>query len=42
MTLRSQDESSEAFIGEWMESRKNRDQMVIATKVNLRLHILYI
>ena len=29
-----QDESSEEFIGEWMEKRKNRDQMVIATKVS--------
>lgn len=28
-----QDESSEEFIGEWMEARGNRDQMVIATKV---------
>ncbi|KAI0922847.1 hypothetical protein AcV5_009719 [Taiwanofungus camphoratus] len=27
-----QDESSEAFIGEWMELRRVRDQMVIATK----------
>ncbi|KAK7451178.1 putative aryl-alcohol dehydrogenase aad14 [Stygiomarasmius scandens] len=27
-----QDESSEEFIGEWMESRKNRDQIVVATK----------
>ncbi|KAF7790635.1 hypothetical protein EIP86_001591 [Pleurotus ostreatoroseus] len=27
-----QDESSEKFIGEWMEERGNRDQMVIATK----------
>ncbi|KAI0767475.1 Aldo/keto reductase [Fomes fomentarius] len=27
-----QDESSEAFIGEWMESRAIRDQIVIATK----------
>ncbi|KAF9064035.1 NADP-dependent oxidoreductase domain-containing protein [Rhodocollybia butyracea] len=27
-----QDESSEEFIGEWMEKRGNRDQMVIATK----------
>ncbi|KAI0943501.1 hypothetical protein AcW1_002650 [Taiwanofungus camphoratus] len=27
-----QDETSEAFIGEWMEARGNRDQMVIATK----------
>ena len=30
----SQDESSEEFIGEWMESRKIRDQLVIATKVS--------
>ena len=29
----SQDESSEEFIGEWMEERGLRDQMVIATKV---------
>lgn len=28
-----QDESSEEFIGEWMEQRGIRDQMVIATKV---------
>ena len=28
-----QDETSEQFIGEWMESRGNRDEMVIATKV---------
>ncbi|EIM83814.1 Aldo/keto reductase [Stereum hirsutum FP-91666 SS1] len=27
-----QDESSEEFIGEWMDTRKNRDQMVVATK----------
>ncbi|EJD50769.1 arylalcohol dehydrogenase [Auricularia subglabra TFB-10046 SS5] len=27
-----QDETSEQFIGEWMEKRKNRDHMVIATK----------
>lgn len=27
-----QDETSEIFIGEWMEQRNNRDQMVIATK----------
>ncbi|KAK7683633.1 hypothetical protein QCA50_013471 [Cerrena zonata] len=27
-----QDESSEEFLGEWMETRKNRDQIVIATK----------
>ncbi|KAJ6533209.1 arylalcohol dehydrogenase [Mycena capillaripes] len=30
-----QNESSEMFIGEWMESRSIRDQMVIATKVFL-------
>lgn len=29
-----QDESSEEFIGEWMETRGIRDQMVIATKVS--------
>ena len=28
-----QDESSEEFIGEWMEQRGIRDQMVVATKV---------
>ena len=28
----SQDGTSEEFIGEWMETRKIRDQMVIATK----------
>jgi len=27
-----QDEQSEKWIGEWMEKRKNRDQMIIATK----------
>ncbi|KZV97479.1 arylalcohol dehydrogenase [Exidia glandulosa HHB12029] len=27
-----QDESSEEFLGEWMESRKNRNHIVIATK----------
>ncbi|KAJ7243766.1 aryl-alcohol dehydrogenase [Mycena rebaudengoi] len=30
-----QDGSSEEFIGEWMEARGNRDQLVIATKKNL-------
>lgn len=30
----SQDESSEGLIGEWMEQRGNRDQMVIATKAS--------
>jgi hypothetical protein len=33
--LCNQDESSEEFIGEWMEERKNRNQMVIATKVHM-------
>lgn len=35
-----QDGSSEEFLGEWMEQRGNRDQMVIATKYssNLRVH----
>ena len=28
-----QDETSEEFVGEWMEERGIRDQMVIATKV---------
>jgi len=28
-----QGEESETWIGEWMESRKNRDEMVLATKV---------
>lgn len=28
-----QDETSEEFIGEWMEKRGNRHQMVVATKV---------
>ncbi len=30
---RSQDETSEEFIGEWVEKRGIRDQVVIATKV---------
>lgn len=30
-----QDESSEEFIGEWMETRGIRDQMVVATKVSI-------
>ena len=29
----SQDETSEMFIGEWMETKGIRDQIVIATKV---------
>ena len=29
-----QDESSEEFLGEWMEKRGIRDQMIIATKVS--------
>jgi aryl-alcohol dehydrogenase-like predicted oxidoreductase len=32
-SLISQDETSEAFIGEWAEKRGIRDQLVIATKV---------
>jgi aryl-alcohol dehydrogenase-like predicted oxidoreductase len=31
--MTSQDESSEAFIGEWAEKRGIREQLVIATKV---------
>ena len=31
-----QDESSEEFLGEWMESRGVRDQIVVATKVGHR------
>ena len=30
-----QDESSEEFIGEWMEKRGIRDQIAIATKVSV-------
>ena len=30
-----QDETSEMFIGEWMEERGIRDHMVIATKVRV-------
>ena len=33
--LLSQDESSETFIGEWAEARGIRDQLFIATKVNI-------
>lgn len=36
----SQDETSELFIGEWMEVRGIRDQMVIATKVRLTGRVL--
>ena len=32
-----QDESSEEFLGEWMEKRGIRDQLVIATKVCARV-----
>ncbi|KAH9040321.1 Aldo/keto reductase [Lactarius deliciosus] len=35
-----QDESSEAFIGEWAEKRGIRDQLVIVTKVMNSLHAL--
>ena len=31
---KSQDETSEMFIGEWAEKRGIRDQLVIATKVS--------
>lgn len=34
-----QDESSEEFIGEWMEQRGVRDHMVIATKVRTSLDL---
>ncbi len=34
-----QDGTSEAFIGEWMEKRGIRDQMVVATKVRPRLQV---
>lgn len=33
----SQDETSEAFIGEWAEKRDIREQLVIATKVLIHL-----
>ena len=36
-----QDESSEMFIGEWMEAKGIRDQMVIATKVRQVPHSWY-
>ncbi|KZV65145.1 Aldo/keto reductase [Peniophora sp. CONT] len=35
-----QQETSEMFIGEWMETRGNRDEMVIATKVWFNLNCL--
>jgi aryl-alcohol dehydrogenase-like predicted oxidoreductase len=35
----SQDESSEAFIGEWAEERGIREQLVIATKVLIQLYL---
>lgn len=35
----SQDESSEEFIGEWMETRGIRDQIVLATKVRLSISV---
>jgi aryl-alcohol dehydrogenase-like predicted oxidoreductase len=34
---KSQDESSESFIGEWAEKRGIRDQLVISTKVRSQL-----
>jgi aryl-alcohol dehydrogenase-like predicted oxidoreductase len=30
----SQNQTSEEFIGEWMEARNNRDQIVLATKAS--------
>ena len=36
-----QDETSEEFIGEWMEKRGIRDQMVIATKVSRNPEVWY-
>jgi aryl-alcohol dehydrogenase-like predicted oxidoreductase len=38
----SQDETSEAFIGEWAEKRGIRDQLVIATKVLSHFFYLYL
>ena len=35
LTLYSQDETSEMFIGEWAEARGIRDQLFIATKVRI-------
>ena len=32
----SQDETSEQWIGDWMEARGNRNQIVLATKVSDR------
>ena len=40
LTLYSQDESSEMFIGEWAEARGNRDQLFIATKVGILLNAM--
>lgn len=34
VVIYSQDETSEMVLGEWMEKRGIRDQMVIATKVS--------
>jgi aryl-alcohol dehydrogenase-like predicted oxidoreductase len=38
----SQDETSEAFIGEWAEKRGIRDQLVIATKVLSHFFYFYL
>ena len=38
----SQDETSEAFIGEWAEKRGIRDQLVIATKVRFIVPLFFI
>ena len=37
LSLYSQDESSELFIGEWAEARGIRDQLFLATKVRISL-----
>ena len=39
LSIYSQEESSEEFLGEWMEKRGIRDQIVIATKVGILLSI---
>jgi len=38
----SQNNTSEQLIGEWMELRGNRDQMVIATKVSVSIFVEHI
>lgn len=41
MITYSQDETSEMFIGEWAEKRGIRDQVFIATKVDIPLLCLF-